>query len=352
MLEGRLGAPWAKRAGRVRSLVQNLIGPDGPGELARAEAQSPAALARPRPARPLELARDFLDAWTHREWSELGPMLASRVWVLWPDGSLACHPKQALLQALPARAGADQPAMVEDLRGYAPAELEASLGRGIGRAHTEALDAHAFVSASIMGPGVPPGRILLALRDEGEGHQVGSFPLPSPDEALCASARIRPGEPRERAVVDALGRAFVLGQARRFAAAGPDLALPSWLDDRLVTPADLVRALAEGPHRYDASEIAFEAARELTGPPIEQGLLRRLTREAVPRWDRPLERIAPRWFGLGHGTWSSESERLVDRRELHALVVGLPEPDGTGDERVRRRIAGWFTGGRREGSSP
>ncbi|MEO1228842.1 MAG: hypothetical protein AAFZ18_08060 [Myxococcota bacterium] len=286
-------------------------------------------------------------AWLKGDLPGLRPYLAERVWCLWPDGELRRCSREALLDAL---AGQSPPVLagrIERVRSYGASEARSVLPAGAARAYEfVAGERAAWVTFAARVPEIGGVRWLVIVDEDSmpPRPRFACLPLPSPDEALVASAALASPEDPARSLAEGCARAVLLGHSRQLRARSSQFTAPFFWNDRILSASEAAEALERDA--ADRSHRCFGPSRRWPAPAAEAALGHHfdvLRREGPKVWLRSWDEARPEWVGLTYGSYDGERERMVEARAAVALVVRLLEPDGTGEVAERRRVAALFT---------
>ncbi len=343
LFTGSASAAWATRSARTRKLLEAVYGP-------RPELREDTPLGRPRPIVAPAAARQRLgelvfDIARHvmaGRFSKVSRYFDDTMWVLWPDNHLVCHAGDDVRFKLADR---PNPLGIEPagLKSYAGAEAKAAFARGV----PEALDALFPLSSHLIYTFDAQrfGRVLFAVRPTEQSCRLASLFLPSVDDAWCFSVRTSLDEEPPLRIAQNLVRRAVLGHFAGLQAMALDVMPTMWVQDQTIPREHFVAAAGAGPHRLEGGEQIFGASTPLDGDPAETiggPLLKTIEGAAETHWHTSFEALRPRWVQTPLATIDPESLGVGGERQVVTLVLRTLEEDGTGDERVRWRVGGWF----------
>lgn len=287
----------------------------------------------------LEAARKLLDATLTLDFEGMRPLLAPRVWVLWPDGRCREHAREPLLALLSQRSGRAFPAMPDQLRIYSSAEIKQATAAGV----TEALEtlcgpAAAWVTARLDAPRRVVGRIVL-LMDEVERWQSRTLILPAADDAWIQS--ISPSTLDDPAQLAARWlRHLHLGHHAQLRSLRNQTMPQVWFKDGLIAAEKLTDPATFSEVHADwvlkGAEICSKWAEPL-GPKA-----RSVEQKALSAWKLKLEAMSPKlvtvaWSGLEPQTLRPSTSQLT-----HVLMLRILERDAARRDKPVWRVAGVF----------
>lgn len=345
LFTGAASPAWATRSARTRELLETVYGP-------RPELREDIPLARPRPIVAPAAARKRLGELVFEiarhlvagRFSRVSRFFDDTMWVLWPDNQLVCHAGDEVrfkLTDRPNRLGI----VPAKLKSYAGAEAKAAFARGV----PEALDALFPLSSHLIYTFEARrfGRVLFAVRPIEQTCRIASLFLPSVDDAWAFSVRTSLDEEAPLRITQNLVRRTVLGHFAGLQAMALDVMPTLWVQDQAIPRDHFIAAAGAGPHRLEGGEQIFGASAPLDGEPAEAlgPLLKTIERASQTHWHTSLEALRPRWVQTPVAQIDPESLGVMSERHVVTLVLRTLEDDGTGDERERWRVGGWFERG-------
>ncbi|MCC7384391.1 MAG: hypothetical protein IT384_21270 [Deltaproteobacteria bacterium] len=350
LLSGRAGRPWAARAARARAVLGTVYGGQPPG-LETQPLEIPAKglpllgpVDRARP-KALEVAASLIRGLVERRVADLLPLLADDVLVLWPNGGLGLHDRRALLAALEQRPGDPQPIVATQPRSYTLAELRGVLPRSMPDALDLILDLRRtlLVSFHVAGPGVPAGRVMLALGLTPAGDwRSRTLLFGSPDDAHLASSRLEEPALPELAIAAQLVRHRVLGHGAQLGSLMQHLMPKLWLGDQRIEATKLGAMTSAAPVRLGSSEVVFGRTEEMEmkalAKLIPRGLAQKIEQTALETFGHTYDRLSPRLAVTELGLLDPATLRIQPSTRAPCVLVRAPEPDGS----VRARAAALF----------
>lgn len=338
------------RAERFQALLRSLFGEGGP--TANAHRSEPMAhfptlapSARHR-AEAEAVARVVIRSFLSLDLARLAPHLAGRVFMLWPDGTLAWHDPEPLLTALAARAVGPVQAIPGEpaahvwagLRLEIPAPVAASFEETLGMAGT------LVYATSLASPKGPLGRVMVVMGLDRDGRwRARTLPLPAIDAAAAASAPPSADEEDWVRFADRLARPILNHGA------GALRALRNHMMDRILVDGEamdaevMIRRLERSPPPAERLDLSFlgtrsenlEALDEAVGHPVT----RDLGRNAESLWRQKLDSLRPKLAITELGQLAPKSQQPKPCGRLISLMVRRVEQDQRNEERIHWRLA-------------
>ncbi len=294
----------------------------------------------------LDAAMEVFDGVLAAEFDRVTPHLGEVVTVLWPDGSLAQHPRAELCEALEAEDRPAAPVVVRDLRVYSLGELRSVLCQGLTAllAAASPLPGCIVVTAQLDRRRGTKGRALLFAAPHDTGWKILSLPLPSPDDVVTASKKTSASEDEAIRVADRVVRHWMQGHGGQLEAMRNHLTHKLWLGTT-VLPAEALRTSlpTAGPEQ---SWLVFRGTKKLSATNItdvlDADLAKLVEREAKASWDRPWPRLRTAWTSTEVGIWDPTRREPTQLTSVRSLLLRAEDRDARDEVSVRWRLAGLF----------
>lgn len=337
------------RAQRFLALARSLFGDEGP----TAEAFPAASMAHFPPLVPSArhraeaeaAAQDVVRSFVSLDLARLGPLLAGRVFMLWPDGTLAWHDPQVLLDALASRKREGVKAMFGEAAVYPWALLRSELPAPIGPALEQTLGIAGTIvyAASLASPKGPLGRVMVPVGLDRDGWRARTLPIPAVDTAVAAS---RPASLEEEDWIrfaDKLVRPILLHGAGLLRSLRNHMMDRICLDGEAMETEVLIGKLEAATPPADRLDLAFLGTRteKLDGldDAVGRPVVKDLTRRAEALWRRSFDALRPKVAVTELGLLGPKSQKPKPCGRVVSLMVRRIERDQRNEERTHWRLA-------------